>query len=153
VHYHSYENVREISRLLENADIELLRNRSEVVDVKGRKVRLTGVGDVLAQDCNGNRAWRHATRTCDAHFVLCHNPDMKSLLIRYSGDVMLAGHTHGGQVCLPFVGPLVLPVKDKRFVAGLYKWEGRLLHINRGLGNLKGIRFNCPPEISVLQVC
>jgi predicted MPP superfamily phosphohydrolase len=65
---------------------------------------------------------------------------------------MLCGHTHGGQVVFPLVGPLRVPVEDRRFIAGLYPWENRQLFVTRGVGNLHGIRMNWRPEISVLEL-
>ena len=65
---------------------------------------------------------------------------------------MLSGHTHGGQVLIPLVGERYAPVQDKRFVAGLKRWEGRQIYVTRGVGSLAGIRFRCRPEITVLDL-
>jgi predicted MPP superfamily phosphohydrolase len=66
---------------------------------------------------------------------------------------MLSGHTHGGQVELPFIGHgYFAPVRDHRFISGRYDWEGRQLFITRGVGSLRGIRFNCRPEVSLLTL-
>jgi predicted MPP superfamily phosphohydrolase len=84
--------------------------------------------------------------------LLNHNPDAKDLVRSYEWDLMLCGHTHGGQVCLPFIGAPFAPVRDKRYLHGLYAWNKRWLHISSGVGNLHGIRFNCRPEVSLLTV-
>jgi uncharacterized protein len=84
--------------------------------------------------------------------VLCHNPDGKSAMRRVPWDLMLSGHTHGGQVCVPFVHPLWTPVRDKRYIAGLNQWEGRQLYITRGMGSPKHLRAGCRPEISILNL-
>jgi predicted MPP superfamily phosphohydrolase len=65
---------------------------------------------------------------------------------------MLCGHTHGGQVKLPFIGAPIVSIRDRRFGEGLRQWEGRWIYVTRGVGNLHGIRFNCPPEVSLLTV-
>jgi predicted MPP superfamily phosphohydrolase len=65
---------------------------------------------------------------------------------------MLSGHTHGGQVLVPLVGTRFIPVQDKRFIAGLKEWNGRQVYVSRGVGSLAGVRFNCRPEVTVLQV-
>jgi len=49
---------------------------------------------------------------------LSHNPDSKALGASYDWDLMFCGHTHGGQVVIPLIGPLWVPVEDKRFIAG-----------------------------------
>jgi hypothetical protein len=53
---------------------------------------------------------------------------------------------------LPFLGAPFAPVQDKRFIEGLYRWKDRWMYINRGVGNLHGVRFNCRPQVSVLTL-
>jgi predicted MPP superfamily phosphohydrolase len=84
--------------------------------------------------------------------VLAHNPDTKDAIEHQSWDLMLSGHTHGGQVVVPFVEPTWAPVVDKRFIAGLYEWSGRQLYITKGVGNHSGVRFGCRPEVSILEL-
>jgi predicted MPP superfamily phosphohydrolase len=84
--------------------------------------------------------------------LLSHNPDTKQRLLRYSWDLMLSGHTHGGQLSLPLVGEPFAPIEDKAHVHGLYRWEDRWLHITAGVGALHSLRFNCRPEVSVLTL-
>ena len=67
-------------------------------------------------------------------------------------DIMLSGHTHGGQVSIPGLGAPVLPVRDRRYIHGHYCWNHRQLHISSGVGTSCGIRFNCPPEICMLTL-
>ena len=70
----------------------------------------------------------------------------------YEGWI-LAGHTHGGQCKPPFLPPPLLPVKNRRYVAGEYALAGsRSLYINRGVGHLMQVRFNVRPEITVFQL-
>ncbi len=66
---------------------------------------------------------------------------------------MLSGHTHGGQVVLPFLGERFVPVRDKRFIAGLKQWNGRQVYVTRGVGSIRGVRVNCRPEVTILDVC
>ena len=86
--------------------------------------------------------------------ILClaHNPDAKDALDGLPWDLMLAGHTHGGQVVLPFLGPPVVPVRDRRFVSGLNGWSSRLIYTTRGVGNLYGLRVHCRPEVTLLDL-
>ena len=81
---------------------------------------------------------------------MSHNPDSKEMLRRWPWDLLLSGHTHGGQVIIPFQGPRYAPVTDKRYVAGLKPWESRQIHVTRGVGNFAGVRFRCRPEVSLL---
>lgn len=89
-----------------------------------------------------------------AALVLCHNPDAadRDVWSDYRGWI-LCGHTHGGQCALPFLGPPVLPVRNKRYRAGeIDLHDGRRLYINRGLGHLQRVRFNVRPEITVFTL-
>jgi predicted MPP superfamily phosphohydrolase len=89
--------------------------------------------------------------------VLSHNPDYISALLRHPQhefSLALCGHTHGGQVVLPLVGPVAAQVVDRRFVAGMQAVQGqRLVYTSRGLG-VVGLPFrvNCPAEISICQL-
>jgi predicted MPP superfamily phosphohydrolase len=70
-------------------------------------------------------------------------------------DLILAGHTHGGQICLPGIGALVTNCDLPRGAAkGLSQWDGAALHVSAGLGTspFTPIRLACRPEASLLQV-
>ena len=89
-----------------------------------------------------------------AHLALCHNPDGVDQpgWGEYQGWI-LSGHTHGGQCRAPFCRPPLLPVKNRRYVAGeIDLQDGRRLYINRALGHLLHVRFNVRPEITVFHL-
>jgi len=89
-----------------------------------------------------------------ATVVLSHNPDTVDLpqWDGYQGWI-LAGHTHGGQVKLPFLPPPALPVRNKRYTAGVFDlWNGRFLYVNRALGNLWPVRFGVRPEVTIFTL-
>jgi uncharacterized protein len=96
-------------------------------------------------------AYRAIDRT-QPTILLSHNPDTKSQLMKWPWDLMLSGHTHGGQLSLPGIGTPFAPIRDKRYVRGLHRWNDRWLHITKGVGNLHGMRFNCRPEVSILTL-
>lgn len=86
--------------------------------------------------------------------MLCHNPDFVDQpgWGNYRGWI-LSGHTHGGQVRLPFCGPPILPVRNRQYAAGKILLSGnRTLYVNRGLGYLRKVRFNVRPEITVFEL-
>jgi len=74
--------------------------------------------------------------------LLSHNPDSKTEVQDHPWDLMLCGHTHGGQLWIPFVGAPFAPIRDKRFVKGLRRWNNRWIHVTKGVGNLHGLRLN-----------
>jgi uncharacterized protein len=86
--------------------------------------------------------------------LLAHEPDFADKSAAAGRfDLQLSGHSHGGQVRLPLLGPLVLPKLGRRYPAGLYEVGGMRLYTNRGVGvTLSRLRANCPPEITVLTL-
>ena len=134
---------------LEKLDVQVLRN--DVVDVAGLQV--AGVDDLWSAryDAEKTLGQLHSDRPA---LALCHNPDAVDLpeWNDFRGWI-LSGHTHGGQCKPPFLPPPLLPVKNRRYVAGEYDvGTGRRLYINRGLGYLRRVRFNARPEITVFTL-
>jgi uncharacterized protein len=89
--------------------------------------------------------------------VLCHAPDYADDLLAHPAGkavkAMLSGHTHGGQVRIPFVGATQLPPLGRKYVEGWFHLGGMQLYVNRGLGTV-GVpfRFDCPPEITLFTL-
>ena len=85
--------------------------------------------------------------------LMCHEPDYVDHVIRHPRfpwiDAMLSGHTHGGQVRLPVLGPLILPPMGKKYIEGSFRFGDMELYVNRGLGTVGlPLRLNCPAEIT-----
>jgi hypothetical protein len=89
--------------------------------------------------------------------LLYHSPDLAPLAAKFDIDLQLSGHTHGGQVRLPFIGALFTgSLYGKRFEMGRYQLGKLILFITRGLG-LEGaaaprVRFLCPPEVILWEI-
>ena len=148
-----YKDFSKIAKLLESSGIQFLFNAKTETKIKGSRVVLVGLGDLWSDDCKPELVLNKERVEETAIFVLSHNPDSKSLLKKYDWDLMCCGHTHGGQLVVPFIGARpFLPVRDKSFPEGILSWENQHIHITRGIGNLHGMRFNCRPEISILNV-
>lgn len=151
--YGGYSDSAAVVALLTASGIRCLQNEAVTVKVQGQMLQLVGFNDVW----NDVIAWSKVFEAIPPatewpRIVLLHNPDARHYLADYAWDLLLSGHTHGGQFVLPLIdyAPFA-PVQDKSFVAGLmYDAQGRALHITRGLGNLYGLRFNCRPEASHL---
>ncbi len=89
--------------------------------------------------------------------LLCHEPDKADEFRQYPIDLQLSGHSHGGQVQLPFYGAVVLPPLGETYYDGFYQIkEGErpyTLYVNRGLGTTKvNLRFMAPPQITVFTL-
>jgi uncharacterized protein len=85
--------------------------------------------------------------------LLSHTPDQLAWAKNQRFDLMLAGHNHGGQIRLPYLGALITPSQyGCRYAGGVYYEEPVLLHVSRGVGGIHPIRLNCPPEIALLTL-
>lgn len=83
--------------------------------------------------------------------LLAHTPDLFDWAQQQQFDLMLAGHNHGGQICLPLLGPLVSPSNHgTRYAAGLFREGPTLMHVGRGISGEHLLRWNCPPELTLL---
>lgn len=143
-------------KLFEGTDIEILHYRSRVINTPSGRIVLAGVPWFVQHDA------RHAldgTDTGDSFVILLsHVPDT-ALYVPEDIDLVLSGHTHGGQVRFPWVGPVVtFCMIEKSRAAGLSRLpHGKgWLYVNRGLGMEGGgaprIRFLCRPEVTVLHI-
>lgn len=148
-----YQSINQVQALLESVGISVLRNRSVQVKVRAQAITVVGVGDLWAADLDAALAFRDVTAESAPVVLLSHNPDSKAAVRSYPWRMMLCGHTHGGQVVLPGYGPLMVPVNDRAYTAGLNRWDNRWVHTTRGVGGLmRGVRFFCRPEVSVLDL-
>ncbi len=89
--------------------------------------------------------------------LMAHEPDYADTVIAHPRgpfvDLMLSGHSHGGQIRLPFLGPLVLPPLGEKYPEGHYRFKQMQLYVNRGIGTVGlPFRLNCPPEITVITL-
>lgn len=140
------EHVAEIARA---AGVTLLRN--DTFAVSG--LQFIGLDDLWSPRFDPAPVLAKSGQDAST-IVLCHNPDAVDHPVwgGYKGWV-LAGHTHGGQCKPPFLPPPVLPVANKRYVAGKIELSGgRKMYISRGVGHLLRVRFNVRPEVAMFQL-
>ena len=127
-------------------------------DVDGRWARLE-IGDsslaIGGTSCPwGPYAGPSTIPAADYRILLSHTPDMLYRASASGVDLMLSGHNHGGQICLPVVGPVLMPSRySRRFDRGFFRRDRTLLYVSRGVGGKDPIRYGAPPEITriVLQ--
>lgn len=136
---------------LRTAGIEVLRNRALEVE---EGVWVAGVDDVWERHADLDVALEGVPEG-GFTLLLAHEPEFADRAAD-SGRValQLSGHTHGGQVRLPVLGPPVLPYLGRRYPAGLYTVDRMKLYVTRGVGLIApAVRFNCRPEVTVLELC
>ena len=132
--------------------ISTLLNRSIAIEKDGARFWLGGVDDVLGGSADVPGTLRGIPSE-EAAVLMAHEPDYADYVAGYPVDLQLSGHTHGGQVRFPFVGPLVLPALAKKYVWGLFKIRDLTLYTNAGIGTVElPVRWNCPPEITFITV-
>jgi len=141
-----------VTEALRAHGIGVLVNESAPIESKGAHFWLGGVNDVLSGDSD-LQATLHQRPAGEPVVLMAHEPDFADYVARYDVDLQLSGHSHGGQVRLPFVRPLYLPELARKYVRGLHRIGGLTLYTNTGLGTVGlPVRLNCPPEITFLTV-
>lgn len=136
----------------ENAGIAVLEDRSVPVTKNRCQFQLVGLSDYH----EGKHEYLQAFATVpegSAVVALTHNPDIFPDL-KFPFSLMIAGHTHGGQVKLPWIGRAVVPSKyGQRYAIGHVQENGRHVFVTPGIGtSILPVRFGVPPEISYLQL-
>jgi uncharacterized protein len=146
--------VKYVQGPLEEHGIPMLVNSAAALERDGKRVWLAGLGSACNHLAHPEEAIpRAALADGETVIVLAHEPDIVSRVARYNVDLMLAGHTHGGQVRLPLLPPLMLPEYGRLYVEGWFQYGPTQLYVNRGIGTVNlPFRFNCPPEITVLTL-
>lgn len=138
---------------LEDVGWSSLNNDSTTLEHEGRRIRISGVDDPFMNLHTTEHVVREPND--DLAVGLVHAPDMVSEWILAGYDLVLAGHTHGGQVRLPVVGALVTNCSlPSALAGGAHKVGAGWLHVSPGLGTSKfsPIRFLCPPEVTLLRL-
>jgi len=117
------------------------------------RLRIAGVGD-LRRDHQDLRAALSDATEQDAVILLSHNPDYAMTLSDPRVRLVLSGHTHGGQIILPRIGPPVTnSMYGSRLLSGLIHFGTFQLYVSRGIGTVGlPLRYNCPPEITLLTL-
>ncbi|GAB1543794.1 metallophosphoesterase [Scytonema sp. NUACC21] len=182
-----------IYAVLGNHDIYYKRSKATVTDALksigitvlwndiaypfGEELPLVGLADYWSQEFNPQPVIERldATKPC---IVLSHNPDSAEILQKWRVDLQLSGHTHGGQIVLPVVGPVVVyykkfvrkvskklrrlvpflrgdctkVVKHWEWAQGFHKVGTNQLYVNRGLGTYPPGRLFCPPEVTIITL-
>jgi uncharacterized protein len=145
-------DVDRVTSALRAEGIQVLANQSTPIESNGGRFWLSGVDDVIGGTVDLDAAL-HNIPASEATVLLVHEPDYADRVARHPVDLQLSGHSHGGQVRIPFIHPLFLPDLARKYIWGLYKIGGLTLYTNAGLGTVElPIRFNCPPEITLLTI-
>ena len=145
--------------LVEGTDIVWLEQEAVTVDVRGQSVALVGVACSHRQELDVARLVQAMeTVPADAFtLLLYHSPDLIREAAEFQVDFYFGGHTHGGQLCLPFYGAIVTnSIYGRQYASGLFEEGGTRMYISRGVGFEGGAmpraRFLCRPEIVSVEL-
>ncbi|MDF2961386.1 MAG: phosphoesterase [Paenibacillus sp.] len=143
-----------ITSLLSKSGFAVLTNRSVHIQRGGARIWLSGVDDMWEGKPDLAKALKGVTPD-EFNLLLSHCPDFADIAVQHPVDLQLSGHSHGGQVRLPFYGHVITPKFANKYVDGLHSLgEGKLqVYTNRGIGvSVMPIRFWCRPELTVFTL-
>lgn len=153
-----WQNGENITKVLEKNGITVLANENKFINIECKKLYIAGVEDYTTRAIDIVSTLKEAKSPT---ILLTHNPDIfpfitnkNNFKITKKADLVLAGHTHGGQVRIPFLGALIVPSNYKnKYAEGLVNENGRKMFVTKGVGtSILPVRFNCVPEIVVINI-
>jgi predicted MPP superfamily phosphohydrolase len=136
---------------LEDLDLRILLNESATIEQGSARIHLAGIDDPHYYRADNLEKAADAIPEDAVSILLAHSPEIYRHAAHAGFDLMLCGHTHGGQICLPGGIPLTYNAKCPRALGkGPWRWGGLQGYTSTGAGScVVPVRFNCPPEITV----
>ncbi len=140
-------------RVFDEVGIRDLTNTNVALGHQGARIWVCGVGD-LWTDTQDLPSALAGIPEDGLRILLSHNPDYAESIIGQNVDLVLSGHTHGGQVSIPFRGPILSSSRDpKKYSAGLIHNGPMQVFVSRGIGTIvPAIRLNCPAEVNLITL-
>lgn len=152
-HDHSNKNFPTFNNFFKENGVVILNNESQKIFKEENFIYLLGADDPHRNFDNMEKTMAGLEENVPK-ILLAHSPDILQKTRDKKINLILTGHTHGGQVNIPFLVKLVLPLKyDKKYQQGLFQDNDTYLYVNRGVGTtLLPIRFNSPPEVTLITL-
>lgn len=146
-------DVERVRHMLVRANVIELNNRSHTLSRDDVFLHICGVDDIYERKDDLETALSQLPNDGCA-ILLAHEPDFADTSAATGRfDLQISGHSHGGQVVIPFVGPIVLPKHGRKYPIGMYQVGNMIQYTNRGLGMVfPYVRFMCRPEITVFTL-
>jgi uncharacterized protein len=138
----------ELLNILSRTSIHLLNNRSvQVEDL----FNISGVGEHMAGRVDVKSAFKDYSEKLPG-IVLAHNPDAIPALKNAPGNIILCGHTHGGEVNLPWIWKRFTALENPEYRKGLFHEDQKTIYVSRGVGGTFPFRFNAFPELVLITL-
>jgi hypothetical protein len=137
---------------LEGCGFRVLVNEAAPLSRQGERLWLVGCDDCSYRRYDDLARALRGVPPEEEKILLSHSPDLWPEAREQGIGLMLSGHTHGGQIVVPGLGPLVVPSRfGRRWAAGLFRAGRSQLYVNRGVGEVvPPVRLGCPPEVAVI---
>ncbi|WP_163530269.1 metallophosphoesterase [Halobacillus ihumii] len=152
-HDHGGYGTETVKAVMDDGGFQLLQNSVAMVDNGQDSFALAGLDDVMLGSPNIS-ATTAQIEGDPFTMLLVHEPDVADQMQQHGIDIQLSGHSHGGQIQLPFVGALVTPPYAETYIEGKYTISELLtLYVSKGIGTTRlPYRFMCRPEYSVFHL-
>ena len=143
---------KEVQAVMEAHGVRFVINKSVTIERNGAKLPLIGIDEIYRGEPDVNAAFEGVSAFGPC-LGITHHPDMVEELGGRRVDLLLCGHTHGGQIRVPFFGSLVVPSKhEDRYAQGFHRVSGALMYVSRGIGAIPPVRILCKPEIATFTL-
>ncbi|KGX83644.1 metallophosphoesterase [Pontibacillus marinus] len=150
-HDHGGYGTEKIASVMKLGGFTLLQNQHATIQKDGDSIVLAGLDDAMLGKPNIEETLKGSSSELFT-LLMCHEPDYATKVSPYPVDVQLSGHSHGGQIQIPFFGYLITPPMAQKFVEGWHEIGSTplSLYISRGIGTTRlPYRFLCKPEFTI----
>jgi predicted MPP superfamily phosphohydrolase len=141
----------EVRKAMEERGVQFIINRSVTLRRGEAALPLVGIDEVYRGEPDLDAAF-HGLRWGPT-LGLTHHPDLIGQLAARRLDLLVCGHTHGGQIRFPFFGAVVVPSRyEARYAAGFHREGNVLMYVSRGIGAIPPVRILCKPEVATFTL-
>lgn len=137
--------------MIQETPFQLLHNTTQTIAIKDTHLNICGLGEYMLGKLDPETAFQNYDRNYPG-IILAHNPDAVPYLESYPGDIILCGHTHGGQVNIPGMVEKFTLLENMDMKKGLVRKGNKWVYINRGAGSVLQFRWFAPPELLLLTL-
>lgn len=152
-HDHGGYGSNDYAKIMHDAGFQLLLNEHSPVSINDQTIIIAGLDDALLGRPDPSKTFANV-REEEFVLLLAHEPDIADQVDSFPFTFQLSGHSHGGQVQIPFIGPMITPNGATKYIEGYYDISGNKgLYVNRGIGTTRmPFRFLSKPELTIFTL-